>query len=452
MKYDIVIKNGRIVTSCGERDGDVAVSEGRIAAVGKGLAGIEELDAAGKLITPGAVDMHVHLQMNAGGPVSCDDFYDGTKAAVFGGTTTIVDFVEPGPDQLLVQGLENRKAEAGDKVVIDYGLHMTIGPGQMDKLDQISDSFSAGTRGFKLYMAYDLRLNDGQMLEVLEKVGEAGGLPIVHAENWDVIQYLIAKNIATGNTSSEYHPESRPESFEAEAVSRIIRLAEYAGVPLHIFHISCGAAVDEVVRARKDGRPVTGETCPQYLFINKQLHSRSGIDGCLPVCSPPLRGVREQERMWSALERGEIQVVSTDHCPFTREDKAKGIGRFDRIPGGVPSIEMRFSSIYSSCVRTGMISSSDWIRLCCRNPAELLGYKTKGDIAPGYDADIVIFDPEYHWKISPESLHETAEWTPYEGLDVTGKPETVLGRGEFLVREGEFSGKAGRGRFINPNL
>lgn len=449
MSYDLVIKNGTLVTASSTYKADIGIREGRITAIAESLECENFIDAEGKLVTPGAIDTHVHLEMPIGNYTSTDDFFQGTRAAAFGGTTTIIDFVEARENQPLVEALEERKAKASERAAVDYRFHMTIGPHDIKKLDQVQEAYDAGCRSFKIYMAYGLRLNDGEILQAFEAVGEAGGLPVVHAENWDVITTLINRNVSEGNTGPQWHPRSRPAQLEAEAVSRVIDLAAYAGVPVHIFHISCPEAIERVKHARIQGHFVTAETCPQYLCLTDEVFEKEGVDGVLPICSPPIRGIVDQLGLWDYLGSDSFHTISSDHCPFTRDEKAAGMEAFNKVPGGVPSIEMRFPSIYSRGVREGFLTENQWVDLCCTTPARLFGLKEKGDIQVGKDADLVIFDPEREVVLHEKTLHETAGWTPYENLHLTGWPEITISRGEVIVRGGEFLGKKGRGRFIN---
>jgi len=448
MSFDRVIKNGTVVTAEAVYKADVGIVGESIAAVGQELEGIEQIDAAGKLVLPGAVDIHVHLQMPIGDFVSADDFYSGTRAAALGGTTTIIDFVEPEEDESLLAALGKRRAEADPKVVIDYGLHMTIGPPEINKLSEVPAVYDAGCGSFKMYMAYGLRLDDGQLLQALEAVSQVNGLPVVHAENWDVICTLVDRNLARGNTTPHWHPRSRPAKFEGEAVGRLIDLAEYADTRVHVFHVTCDEAVQEIARARRRGLPVTGETCPQYLLLTQDVYDAPGVRGAWPVCSPPIRGQDAQDALWRALSRGDLQLVTTDHCPFTSADKATGLGDFSKIPGGVPSVESRLAAVYAFGVSRDRLTLSQWIDVCCTAPAELAGLSRKGKIAPGYDADLVIFDPDKEMVLSTDTLHENVDWTPYEGITIKGWPVTTLSRGEIIVSEGQFLGQEGRGRFI----
>jgi dihydropyrimidinase len=447
MNYDLVIKNGTIVTATSTYSADIGLKGERIAAIGQQLTGHRLLDATGKMVTPGAVDIHVHMQMPIGNFTSADDFYSGTVAAAFGGTTSIIDFVERERPLTFLEAIAARRAQADPRVVIDYGLHMTLGPHEMDLLDQLPDAFAAGCISFKLYMAYDFCLSDSQMLRALQAVAAVDGLPVVHAENWDVICDLVAQNLAQSHTSPHWHPRSRPAIMEGEATGRVIDIANLAGTRIHIFHVSSPYAVLRISQAREAGQPVTGETCPQYLLLGQELFDRPGVEGALPVCSPPIRDKAAQDVLWSALGTGELQLVTTDHCPFTRAEKASGLDDYSRIPGGVPSVEMRFPALYTYGVFAGRITLNQWIDSCCTTPARLAGLTGKGDIQVGYDADLVIFDPQRTMRLSTETLHEQVDWTPYEGLTLRGWPAVTISRGEVIVEDDTFLGQPGRGRY-----
>ncbi len=450
--YDLVIRGGTLVSDTAVFDADVAVNGQTIAAIGQNLHGRRELDATGKYVIPGGIDIHVHLQMPIGRFTSADDFYHGTRAAAFGGTTTIVDFVETAPEQTMLQALAARQALAADKVTIDYGLHMTIGPTDIAKLDQVADARAAGCGSFKLYMAYGLRLTDGELLRALEAIRDAGALAVVHAENWDVITTLIGRNLAAGRTTPHWHPRSRPAPLEAEAAGRVIDIAAWVGAPVHIFHVSCAATAECIAAAKARGLAVTGETCPQYLYLTQDVYDRPGVEGALPVCSPPLRPATDRDALWDALASGVLDLVSTDHCPFTRAEKATGLDDFSQIPGGVPSIESRLALVYEGLVNRASgdraAALSRWVDVCATTPARLLGFGHKGCLLPGYDADIVIFDPEVVHVIDPDSLHETAGWTPYDGVTLSGQVVTTISRGEIIADHGEWLGVPGRGRYL----
>lgn len=447
--FETVIKNGTVVTTSAVFSADVALANGKVAAIGSSLSGAREYDATGKLVTPGAVDIHVHHQMPLGdGVVSADSFFSGTRAAAFGGTTCIVDFVDTKADETMLAALDKRRAAADPQVVVDYGLHMTIVPSDMSKLDQLPAVYAAGCGTFKLYMAYGFRLTDEQLYRALCAVRDVRGFPVIHAENWDVICQLQREALAQGRTAPRWHPRTRPALFEGEAAGRAIDMAAFVGTPLHIFHVSCQEVVDRITAARARGLPITGETCPQYLFKTWDAFEADGVAGTLPTCAPPIRELAQQEALWAALAAGQLQVVTTDHCPFFSADKARGLNNFTQIPGGVGSIEMRFAALYSKGVREGHLSLKQWVDTCCTTPAALVGLPNKGDLVVGFDADVVIFDPEKTVELSTNTLHESADWTLYDGLTVHGCPTHVFSRGELIVEHGSFLGAAGRGRFV----
>lgn len=481
--YDLVIKNGTVVNSDMRFTADVAVSGGKIAAVGRdldvnlggeGSQGLLDLgsqglssrssrrarvvDAAGKLVIPGGVDTHVHLTLDLGGDtVSSDDFYSGTKAAAFGGTTTVVPFIHPEEGEGPRTGFERRQQEAAGNVVVDYAWHMNIGPlafagayrGRDGLRRYVRESVGLGIPTFKLYMAYGYQLNDVQLYEALEAIGAAGGLAVVHAENFDLISMLVQRAVEAGETHPRWHAKTRPAEFEAEAAARIIAIARRIGVPMEIFHVGTDQVVEEIRRARRAGAAVYGETCPQYLFLNTEALERPGVEAAYTVCAPPVRPEADRQAVWRAIAADDLQIVSTDHCPFTHELKARGLAAgFNKIPGGLPSMEMRMAALYSGGVAAGRFSASRWVDLCSTTPARLHGFERKGVIAPGYDADIVIFDPEEKWTLRAAELHENCGWSPYESMEFTGQVESTFVRGAAVVEKGEFVGERGGGRFV----
>jgi dihydropyrimidinase len=448
---DLVIANGTLVTAEGTAAADLGIAGGQIAALGAGLRGVETIDARGLLVLPGAVDEHVHLQMPVGEFCSSDDFATGTLAAAHGGTTTIVDFAEPEPHQALVDALEARRAEAEGQVIIDYGLHMTLSRADAETLAQVPDCIAAGAASFKLYMAYDnLRLDDGGLLHAMARLGECGGRALVHAENHHAIAYLVARTLAEGRTGPENHPLTRPDVMEAEAVHRLLALARVTGTPLVLAHLSCALGLQEVRTARARGQTVWVETCPQYLLLDEGLYRQPGFEAAKFVMAPPPRTRVDRAALWAGLEAGEIDTVATDHCPFFFEtQKVRGRDNFSRIPSGAPGIETRLALLYSHGVRPGRLSVSRWVETCCTAPARRFGLAPrKGTLAIGADADVVLFDPEKSVVLSTQSLHQNVDYTPYEGWEVQGYPVTVISRGEVIVRDGEFLGRPGRGRFV----
>ena len=450
--FDLLITNGLLVTSEAVSRADLGVTGGRIAAIGEKLAGRETIDATGKLVLPGAVDEHVHLEMPVGEFASSDDFYTGTVAAACGGTTTVIDFSEPGPGQSLVEALAERRAKADGKVVIDYGLHMTLSRADDSTLEQIPASIEAGSASFKLYMAYEgLRLDDGGLLRSLAALREHGGRALVHAENHHAISYLTAQALAQGRTGPENHPLTRPDIMEAEATNRLLALARVTGTPLVLAHLSSALALEAVRVARERGQTVWVETCPQYLLLDEDEYLRPGFEGAKFVMAPPPRTATDRAAIWAGLAAREIDTVATDHCPFFyATQKTRGVDDFSRIPGGAPGIETRLALLYTHGVRTGHLTHERWVEVCCTEPARRFGLAPrKGTLSVGADADLVIFDPERHVTLQAETLHQNVDYSPYEGWKVQGYPETVLSRGEIIVRDGDFDGAAGRGRFLH---
>ncbi len=447
-QYNLVIRNGTAVTATHTFPADIAINGQTIVAIGQNLNGRKEIDATDKLVIPGGIDIHVHLQMPIGDLTTVDDFYSGTRAAAFGGTTTIVDFVERQPNQTMVEAIADRRVLADPRVVIDYALHMTISPSDIPHLDQIPAAHAAGCTSYKMYMAYGHCLDDGQMMLALEAIRDVGGHPVIHAENWDVITTIIERNLALGRTTPHWHPRSRPAITEGEATGRVIDIATLVDIPVHIFHVSCQEAVQRIANARQNGRPVTGETCPQYLFLTQEVYDAEGVTGTLPVCSPPIRDQAQQDALWHALANNHLQVVSTDHCGFTQENKALGLDNYSQIPGGVPGIQMRVSALYSKGVREGIITLNQWVDMCSTTPARVVGLANKGDICVGLDADLVIFDPEKEMTISADSIEEQSGWTPYEGMTLHGSPTMTISRGQIIVDDGQFKGEVGCGQFV----
>ncbi|NJN94161.1 MAG: dihydropyrimidinase [Anaerolineales bacterium] len=449
MSYDLVIKNGRIITAGEDFNGDIAVNGETIAAIGQNLGGSREIDASDLYVIPGAVDGHVHLQMPFADIITADSFEQGTIAAACGGVTSIIDFVEPGKGQDLVEALAWRRGEADGQVVIDYGLHMTLLDPDPLILAQVPEAYAEGCATFKLYTAYPhFYLTDDELYRALIAVAEAGGLAVVHAENYPVITEVWKRLLAEGKVEARWHPHSRPAITEAEAVNRVLAIAHLAGAPTLIFHLSCGEAAREVAHAKERGWAAFGETCPQYLTLPDDIYERQEMPGTWFICQPPIRGSAQAAALWQSLASGSIDIISTDHCPFSAEAKKLGEQNFTLTPGGISGLETRLALTHTFGVRAGHLTLNRWVEACCTLPADLHGLTHKGHLIPGYDADIVLFDPSREVTYNAENLHSNISYTPYAGITVTGMPVTTISRGEVIVENGQFIGKRGRGRFL----
>jgi dihydropyrimidinase len=450
----VLIKQGTIVTATDKYVGDILVEGERISLIGTSIdvPADRTIDATGKLVLPGGIDVHTHLDMPFGGTKSADDFESGTIAAAFGGTTTIVDFAIQYKGQTLHGAWETWMKKAEGKAAIDYGFHMII----TDLNDQVEDEMDAlvrqGVTSFKLFMAYPgvFMLDDASIFKALLRTGKNGGTICMHAENGGVIDVLVKKALAEGKTAPKYHALTRPARAEAEATHRAIALAEIAEVPIYIVHLSAAEALEMVTEARDRGLPAYAETCPQYLFLSYDNYEEPGFDGAKYVMSPPLRPKETQDRLWRGLAFNDLQAISTDHCPFCmKEQKTLGEHDFSKIPNGAPGVETRMSLVYDGGVRTGKISLNRFVELTSTSPAKIFGlFPRKGTIAPGSDADLVIFDPNKTTILSARTHHMRVDYNPYEGRSVTGVTETVLSRGRIIIDNGTFTGRAGSGSFL----
>ncbi|MFN8457902.1 MAG: dihydropyrimidinase [Anaerolineae bacterium] len=449
MTYNLVIKNGRLITASEDFLADIAITGDTIAAIGQNLKGSKEINANGLYVIPGAVDGHVHLQMPFADIVTADSFEQGTIAAACGGVTTIIDFVEPEKGQALVEALDQRREQADGQVVIDYGLHMTLLDPDPLILAQVPAAYAAGCATFKMYTAYpNFYLADDELYRAMIAIAETGGLAVVHAENYPVITEVWKRFMAEGKVEAKWHPHSRPALTEAEAVNRVLSIAHLAGAPTLIFHISCGEAAREVAYAKERGWAAFGETCPQYLTLPDDIYERPYMPGTWFICQPPIRGSAQAAALWQALSQGSIDIISTDHCPFPAEVKKRGEQNFTQTPGGVSGIETRLALSHTFGVRAGHLTLNRWVEACCTLPADLHGLTRKGHLLPGYDADIVLFDPDKQITYSAEVLHSNLTYSPYEGITVTGAPVMTISRGEIIVENDRFIGTRGRGRFL----
>jgi dihydropyrimidinase len=449
-----LIKNGTIVTAVDQYRGDVLVQDEKIELIGSNLADIHAdtvIDAANKYVLPGGIDVHTHLDMPFGGATSADDFESGTIAAAHGGTTSIVDFAIQYKGQTLHHAWETWMKKAERKAVIDYGFHMIM-TDMNDQTEQEMDALVAqGVTSFKLFMAYRgiFMLDDGSIFKALLRTGKNGGTICMHAENGDVIDVLVQRALAAGHTAPKYHALTRPARAEAEATHRAIALAEIADVPIYIVHLSAAEALEKVTEARDRGLLAYAETCPQYLFLSYDDYEEPDFNGSKYVMSPPLREKAKQAELWRGLAFNDLQCVSTDHCPFCMKEKRLGEHDFSKIPNGAPGIETRMSLVYDGGVREGRISLNRFVELTSTSPAKIFGlFPRKGTIAPGSDADIVVFDPNRTITLSAKTLHMNVDYNPYEGRQVTGATDTVLSRGRVIIENGKFVGRAGSGSFL----
>jgi dihydropyrimidinase len=455
MGFDTIIRNGSVVTATDTYIADVAIENGKISTIGTALPtqnATKILEASGKLVLPGGIDVHTHLDMPFGGTTSADDFETGTRAAAFGGTTTLIDFAIQYKGQSLRQAFDTWMRKAATKATCDYAFHCIVTDVSGGQLSEMNDLVREGVTSFKLFMAYPgvFMLDDGSIFKALQTTSKNGGLVCMHAENGSAIDVIVQQALAEGKRAPKYHALTRPTTAEAEAVGRAIALAEMAGAPIYIVHLSCNDALEKIREARDRGLPVYAETCPQYLYLSLENMDAPGFEGAKYVFTPPLREKWNQEKLWSGLKHDHLQVVSTDHCPFCfKEQKEMGRDDFTKIPNGGPGVEHRMSLIYSGGVASGRFSANRFVELVSTTPAKLFGlYPRKGTIAVGSDADLVIFDPKRKHTISAATHHMRVDYSMFEGIQVIGMPDVVLSRGRVVVERENFLGRAGQGEFL----
>ena len=443
MKY--LFKNGTVVSGRGTRRADVLVEDEKILQVARGISDplARTVDVTGKLLLPGFIDAHTHFDLDVCNTTTADDFDSGTRSAIRGGTPPVVDFACPNKGESLHYGLDLWHKKADGKCWCDYGFHMTIDDWNEDIEREIDDMYAAGISSFKMYMTYPaMMIGDEAMYKALKKLKEKGGICGVHCENSGVINALIEEKRAAGATGVASHPETRPDYLEAEAVGRLLRIAQAVDIPVVIVHLTNAAALAEVHAARRRGQKVYVETCPQYLVLDDSVYYNEDYSRAARyVCAPPLRKSADCRALWAGLRRGEIQTVSTDHCSFTLEQKEAGRGDFTRIPGGLPGVEARGELVYSFGVATRKISLAAMCRVLSENPAKLYGmFPRKGVIAPGADADIVVYDPRADHILRAEDMVSRAGYTPYEGFVTRGSIAQVWLRGRLMVEDGQVVG------------
>lgn len=447
-----LIKNGRIITAVDDYRADILIEDERVSVIGAKLDMEADLsiDAHGRLVIPGGIDPHTHMELPFGGTESSDDFRTGTIAAAFGGTTTIIDFAVQTKGESLISGLDKWHQKAEGKCAIDYGFHLITTDFEDHQIEEMHTIIDEGVSSFKLFMAYPgvFLADDATIFRAMSAAGERGGLICMHAENGIVINEIIKHALAKGHTAPKYHALTRPTLAEAEGVHRAIAIAEMAESPVYIVHLSCADALNQVRQARDRGIPAFAETCPQYLFLSIDDYG-DDFEGAKYVMTPPLREKANQAELWKGLKMDDLQVISTDHCPFCmKEQKELGRADFTKIPNGAPGVEHRVPLIYTGVVEN-RISLNRFVELTSTAAAKMFGmFPKKGTIAVGSDADIVIFDPDATQTISAKTHHMNVDYSAYEGRTIRGVVETVLSRGKVVVDKGEFRGKSGDGQFI----
>jgi dihydropyrimidinase len=458
-----LIRNGRIVTAVDDYTADIVVVDGQIQTIGKNIAvgaDVKVHDANGLLVLPGGVDVHTHLDWEFGPTHTVDTFETGTKAAAFGGTTTLIDFCNQTAGKSPLVGLEDwhkRRASA----CVDVGAHMImLDVNEQSLADMKTLVKREGVTSFKLFMAYPgvLMVDDGALFKAMRVAGANGAMTCIHAENGPVIQVLVQEAVAQGLRAPKYHATTRPSILEGEATHRAICLAELAGTPLYIVHLSAGEALSAVTEARDRGIPVHAETCPHYLFLTAQDYDRPGFEGAKYVMTPPLRDHNHQQHLWRGLKTDDLQVVSTDHCPFCFNEqpygmkfsKQQGVDSFSKIPNGAPGVETRLPLIFDGAVKKQGMSVNRFVEITSTAPAKLFGlFPRKGTIAVGSDGDIVLFDPDEQWTIRAAEQHSRVDYTLFEGRPVTGRVKKVFLRGQCIVDGSGWLGRAGMGEYLN---
>lgn len=449
----ILIKNGHIITASDNYVADVFLKGETTSLIGNNLdiEADEVIDATGLLVIPGAIDPHVHLEMPFMGTFSSDNYETGTRAALFGGTTTVIDFILQSQGKSLYHAFDAWSGRANGNAVGDYSFHMAVTDFNENTCKEIIQLVEKeGITSFKIFMAYKgaLMIDDKQMVGLMNEVKKSGGMVTVHATNGDMIDFLIAKHRAEGKMAPVYHYLSQPEVTEAEASERFAGIAGYTGCPGYIVHMTCEGALNAVRNNNRNNQKVFAETCIQYLLLDASLYENN-FEGAKWVMSPPLREKKDQDALWAGINQGLIQVVATDHCPFKWEQKLMGKDDFSKIPNGHPAIEHRVELLYSEGVRKGRITLNKFVEVLSTNPAKLFGlHPRKGCITPGSDADIVLFDPEYKHTISVSNHHMNTDYSAYEGWEVTGKCKTVILRGKKVIEDNTCLVEKGYGKFI----
>ncbi len=460
----LLIQGGTVVSPTGAVPADVLVEGEKVSAlavpgsetaVAWGASADRVMDAHGLYVLPGGIDVHTHMEMPFGGTFSVDTFETGTRAAAWGGTTTIVDFAVQAKGTSLLATLDKWHAKADGHCVIDYGFHMIVSDVNDTTLKEMESCIGAGVNSFKMFMAYPgvFYATDGEIVRAMTRAAETGAVIMMHAENGIAIDQLVAQALAAGKTDPVQHGLTRPPELEAEATHRAITLARVTGSPLYIVHLSAAQALQAVAEARDTGQNVFAETCPQYLYLSLDDLARPDFEGAKYVASPPLRPREHQGTLWRGLRTNDLSVVSTDHCPFCfKEQKELGRGDFSKIPNGIPGVEHRMDLLHQGVV-AGELSLARWVEVAATTPARMFGlYPRKGIIAPGADADIVLYDPRATQVLSAGTHHMNVDYSAYEGFEITGQVRTVLSRGSVVIEGGEYHGHTGHGQFLRRDL
>ena len=449
---ELLIKNGTIINADRTAKADIFIKNGKIAFIRANIdvhENVNLINAEGKFLIPGGVDPHVHMHLPVPGGFSSDDFYTGSRAAIFGGTTTLLDFVTPHKSQSLIEALHQRKLEA-EESIIDYSFHVSPVDWHHGIEEEIAQCIAEGISSFKVYLAYldSIGLNSDVFEKVLKTVGRLGGMVTIHCETGKEIEEKRTEYFNKGFTQAEYHLLSRPSEAEADAVKKAISLAGKNNCPLYIVHVSAKESLVHIEKAKSAGQKVFAETCPQYLLLDDSRYVGTFEETSPYVMSPPLRKKEDNEALWEAINSGLIDTVGTDHCPFTLEQKYHGKDDFRKIPNGAGGVEHRLGLLYTYGVLADKISLNKWAELCCTNPANLFNLRSKGKIAPGMDADIVIWDPEPENAISSQTHHQNTDLNIYEGFKTRGKAEAVIRNGEMVIENSEMLPELSKGSFI----
>ena len=457
LQYDLIIKGGTVATASDTFASDIGVKDGRIVALAENLEGATQVvDAAGKLVLPGGIESHCHIeQESASGGMTADDYYSGSVSAAFGGNTTFIPFAAQHRGQTIADVLNLYHDRAGPKSIIDYSYHLIVtDPTERVLKEELPQAFEAGITSFKVFMTYDkMIVTDEMMLDILVTAKEHGALTMVHAENNAMIKWMVGRLIERGYDAARYHAVSHPAAAEIEAINRGVRLASFVDAPLLIVHVSTDEGANIVARARLEGQKIFGETCPHYLCLTAQDLDRPGAEGAKYCCSPPLRDEATQTALWRHLQAGTFQLFSSDHAPYRFDETGKLSNGpnppFNKVANGMPGIELRAPLLFSEGVRKGRISLNAFVALTSTNAAKMFGlHPRKGTIAIGADADLAIWDPDLTRTVSAAGMHDNMDYTPFDGVQLQGWPVTMISRGEVIVEGGELKAKRGRGQFL----